>query len=245
MSTLSLSAKNRRERYKANPAPKVGSRKISKPVQSHQRQVVLGEQGTYALRDFYYADEQRNIQGDISRRCVDREMAVFHKILTCEADLAEYREILKHATDENNLRLAEYAVKEVSRLERKLCRLRGIKDPNSRKRTGRVFTPKWNGYVISNNRTGDVRFRSRNEIAQDKWEDMQTEARTELWDKARYIATLEGFTEGTVAHLQATANAVESIRMIERLQAFEDTMSRHAHHAEDQLRYEHFCRDRD
>ncbi len=247
MTTLRLSAKNRRERLKANPAPKVGSRAIPKPTHTtDDLKVFEGEHNTYALRKVFYADEKKHIQSPNDRRCVEREMGIFQKILTAEGDLAEFRGLLKVATDDVNTRLMNYCVKEVKRLERKLCRLRGVKDPHRKRKTGRVFT-KTNGGLwvdMPHREEFNRHLRSWDRIAHDKLRAIEDEQNREKWETAEEIATLQGFKKGTIPHLQATADAWESIVMIERLQAFEDTQSKYAHHAEDQLRYEHFCDNR-
>ena len=247
MSTLRLSAKNRRERLKANPKPKVGGRSIPKPQQmADDLKVFEGEHNAYGLRKVFYADEKKFIQRPNDRRCVEREMGIFQKILTAEGDLAEFRELLKVATDDVNIRLADHCIKEIRRLESRLARLRGVKDPHRKKRTGRVFTKASGGLWVDIPHRKEVNrhLRSWDHIAHDKLQSMEDEQDREKWETAEEIATLQGFKKGTVSHLQATADAWESMLMIERLQAFEETQSKYAHHADDQLRYEHFCDNR-
>lgn len=186
------------------------------------------------------------------RRDAEKEMKTFQKILTTEADLAQAREELKVAT--GNLRHKEmnHIIKHIHALERKLAKLRGVKPPKEarrKRRTGRVIQVRPDGshYILHQDQEGNryhVGRRSRQQIAEDKLLDMQNGVYHDCMERGAYIATLEGYTEGTHAHFIRTCEHVDSISMIERLQAFEDTQSRYAHHAEDQLRYEHFCDNR-
>ena len=177
------------------------------------------------------------------RRDAEREMKLFQKILTTEADLATSREELKVATDGQQHKAMQYHIQQISALERKLAKLRGIKPPKHlrpHRKTGRVFRRLENNCIAVEVEGVCTSVRTPEQIAVDKWNDIQHEATLEVWDKAKTIATLQGYQEGSLSWLDKASHNVEELRMIERLQAFESTIEQFAEECAQFERIQHF-----
>ena len=243
MNTLSLSSQSRQKRLNAAPKPRIGSRTIraSQTTDSLVEVVTDVHSGITALRCEFQ-------QGDLPkpgvRRNVEAELAVFQKIMAAEAGLAEVREVLKQATDICDQRTMSWAIKEVAQLEARLCRLRGIRSPHTKPRSGKVARRRKDGIAMYVEGVV-VNFRTWDQIAQDKLEDMRQDANQELRERADYIATLQGFREGSVGHVHASAEAHTAIVMIERLQAFEATQAQYADEVGQSERIAHFGQESD
>ena len=223
-------------------AAKVGMKKLATPFVRGNGEVV----NHYAE---LYPHERKLYRKAQLRNDAQRELGVFQKILTAEADLASVREELKQATDAQQHRAMTYFIGEVDRLERRLANLRGIKPPKPLRprrgrKTSRTLTRMEHGYRVSVEGV-PVGFRTWDQIAQDKLEDMRQDANQELRERADTIATLQGYREGTVGHVHASAEAHTAIVMIERLQAFEATQSQYADEVSQSERIAHFGQESD
>ena len=181
------------------------------------------------------------------RRDAEREMKLFQKILTTEADLAQAREELKAATDNLRHKEMQYHIKHIYALERKLAKLRGVKAPKHTKTqrpSDRVSTrlPDGSLKVSYETRDGYLRVyeRTPEQIAEDKLLDMQNDQFRDRMERGAVIASLEGYQEGTHAHLCRASDHVNDIAMIERLQAFEDVAARYGEEVAYYERLNHF-----